>query len=437
MSFKEMNLDPLIVQAISAKEYEHATPIQEKAIPPLLEGRDLLGCAHTGTGKTAAFAIPILQKLSEEKQGEASYTKIKALVLAPTRELAIQIGESFKAYGQFMDHYTGVIFGGVTPKRHIKVLKREPSILVATPGRLLDLASQGYIDFSELEFLVLDEADRMLDMGMIQDVKEIINHLPKSRQNMLFSATMPKDIEKLANSILRNPVKVQVKSKPKTREGIRQLVYFVEQPEKTELLFDLIRDDQYDSVLVFTRTKLKADKVAKQINAGHIRTKAFHGDKNQSERMKALELFKSGEIKVLVATDVAARGIDISGISLVVNMDVPNVAETYVHRIGRTGRAGKKGTSITLCNNKEKEFLNRIEELQGFKLEVVKDHGYLPLKEKIKENRRKYGSAQRDSVKKRDNQSGKKQDGRKKKGDSRKKSISKSKSRPQSKRRKR
>lgn len=386
-----MNLHPLIIQGIEEQEYKKPTPIQKKAIPPLLEGRDLLGCAHTGTGKTAAFAIPILQGLSGDTQNETSYNKIKALILAPTRELAIQIGDSFKTYSQFMDCYTGVIFGGVTPKRHIKVLKREPSILVATPGRLLDLANEGYLDFSDLEFLVLDEADRMLDMGMIQDVKKIISLLPSDRQNMLFSATMPKDIEKLANSLLNNPVKVEVKTKPSTRNEITQWVYFVEQPEKTELLFDLISDDQYDSVLVFTRTKLKADKVAKQINARHIRTKALHGDKNQSERMKALELFKTGEIKVLIATDVAARGIDISEISLVVNMDVPNVAETYVHRIGRTGRAGKKGTAITLCNHQEREFLKRIEELQGYKLKVVTDHPYIPLKEKIKANRRKYG----------------------------------------------
>lgn len=390
MSFDNLDLNPLIRQAIDKQQYMKPTPIQEQAIPSLLEGRDLLGCAHTGTGKTAAFAIPILQKLSEEIIDPEKYNHVKALVLAPTRELAIQIGESFKTYGEFLDLYTGVVYGGVTPKRHVKVLKREPSILVATPGRLLDLLEEGYVDFRKVQFLVLDEADRMLDLGMIEDVKAIISHLPIKRQNMLFSATIPKEVDKLVNSILKNPVKVEVKTKPEIKNNIKQQVYFVEQPNKTSLLLDLLRDEKYSSVLVFTRTKIKADKVAKAINVQNIRTKAFHGDKNQSERIKVLDLFKRGEIRVLIATDVAARGIDINNISLVVNMDIPNVPETYIHRIGRTGRAGLLGTSISFCNNQEREFLKRIEDLQGKSIEVVKDHPYVPINIAIKQNRENF-----------------------------------------------
>ncbi len=293
MLFQDLNLNTSIIKAIEDQKYKKPTPIQEKAIPLILSGKDLLGCAQTGTGKTAAFAIPILQMLSKDSINRDEYNQIRALILAPTRELAIQIGESFKTYGQYLDIQTGVIFGGVTPKRHIKVLKREPNILVATPGRLLDLVGQGYVDLNRVDMFVLDEADRMLDLGMIQDVRSIICKLPKVRQNMLFSATMPKAVSKLVNSILRNPVKIEVKSKSSNKKKIKQQVYFVDEPDKTSLLLHLLKDQSFESVLVFARTKKKkADKVSKAINVQNIRSKAIHGDKNQSERQKAMERFK-------------------------------------------------------------------------------------------------------------------------------------------------
>ena len=377
MLFQDLNLNPSIIKAIEDQKYKRPTPIQEKAIPLLLSGKDLIGCAQTGTGKTAAFAIPILQMLSKDSIDREGDNQIRALVLAPTRELAIQIGESFKTYGQYLDLQTGVIFGGVTPKRHIKVLKREPNILVATPGRLLDLAEQGYVDLNSIKMFVLDEADRMLDLGMIKDVKNIISKLPKVRQNMFFSATMPKEVSKLVNGVLRNPVKIEVKSKSSNNKEIKQQVYFVDAPDKTSLLLHLLKDKSYESVLVFARTKKKADKVSKAINIENIRSKAIHGDKNQSERLKALELFKNKEIRVLVATDVAARGIDIEKLSHVVNMDIPNIPETYIHRIGRTGRAGMGGTAISFCSHQETAFLKDIEKLQGKSIEVVKNHPYV------------------------------------------------------------
>ncbi|MEG0708279.1 MAG: DEAD/DEAH box helicase, partial [Cellulosilyticaceae bacterium] len=356
MLFHDFNLNPSIIKAIEDQQYKNPTPIQEQAIPPILSGKDLLGCAQTGTGKTAAFAIPILEKLSKEIINPDESHPIKALILAPTRELAIQIEESFKLYGQHLAIQTGVIFGGVTPKRHIKVLKREPHILVATPGRLLDLIQQGYVNLNSIEMFVLDEADRMLDFGMIDDVKKIITSLPKARQNLLFSATMPKEVMKLVHSILKNPIQIEIKSEISNEIEIKQQVYFVEEPDKTALLLDLLKNQSFESVLVFARTKKKADKISKAINVENIRTKAIHGDKNQSERQKALELFKNKEIRILVATDVAARGIDIDKLSHVVNMDIPNVPETYIHRIGRTGRAGMSGTAISFCSNEEVPF---------------------------------------------------------------------------------
>lgn len=371
MLFHDFNLNPSIIKAIEDQQYKNPTPIQEQAIPSILNGKDLLGCAQTGTGKTAAFAIPILEKLSKEILNPEGFNPIKALILAPTRELAIQIEESFKLYAQHLAIQTGVIFGGVTPKRHIKVLKREPHILVATPGRLLDLIQQGYVNLSSLEMFVLDEADRMLDFGMIDDVKKIITSLPKVRQNLLFSATMPKEVMKLVHAILKNPIQIEIKSEVSNEIEIKQQVYFVEEPDKTGLLLDLLKNQSFESILVFARTKKKADKISKAINVENIRTKAIHGDKNQSERQKALELFKNKEIRILVATDVAARGIDIDKLSHVVNMDIPNVPETYIHRIGRTGRAGMSGTAISFCSNEEVPFLKAIEKLQGKSLQVV------------------------------------------------------------------
>jgi len=377
MTFQDLNINQFIVKAIEDKNYTTPTKVQEKAIPALLEGKDLLGCAHTGSGKTAAFAIPILQLLSNElHSNESANTEvscpIKALILAPTRELAIQIGESFESYAKYLDVKIGVVFGGITPKRHIKILKKEPSILIATPGRLLDLMGKGYADLSKVETFVLDEADQMLDKKTKDDVNKIIAKLPKTRQNILFSATMPSDVVKLTKSILRNPLKIDDKSETSKGADISQQVCFVEEVDKTSVLLDLMKSLSYDSVLIFTRTKKKADKVCKALNIQNIRSKAIHGDKNQSERLKALELFKSKEVKVLVATDVAARGIDIRNISHVINMDIPSVPETYIHRIGRSGRAGMSGTAISFCSTEEKDHLKAVEKLQGKTIAIYK-----------------------------------------------------------------
>jgi len=371
MTFQDMDINPSIIKAIDHKGYVNPTPVQEKAIPTIISGRDVLGCAQTGTGKTAAFAIPILQMAANYVNNSIPNNKIKALVLAPTRELAIQIGESFESYGKFLDVRIGVVFGGITPKRHIKVLKKEPHILVATPGRLLDLIGKGYADLSEVSIFVLDEADQMLDARTRDNVKEIIKLLPDKRQNTLFSATMPKEVIKLTNTILENPIKIDIKSSNNRGADIHQIVMYVEEPDKTSMLLKLLKANDYESVLIFVRTKKKADKVCKAINIQNIRTKAIHGDKSQSERLKALELFKNKEIKILVATDVAARGIDIFNISLVVNMDIPRVSETFVHRIGRTGRAGKSGMAISFCSKEEKDALGKIEQILGKTINVM------------------------------------------------------------------
>ncbi|WP_053984126.1 DEAD/DEAH box helicase [Niameybacter massiliensis] len=375
MVFEDFGLDQAIIKGVEAQDYQEPTPIQKQAIPVLLKGRDLVGCAQTGTGKTAAFAIPILQNLLKgDREGDQEDRKqVRALVLAPTRELAIQIGEQFEHYGAHLDMKVGVIFGGVTPKRHIKVLKREPEILVATPGRLVDLVQQGFVKLESVGIFVLDEADQMLDVGMIKQVKTIIDQLPKKRQNILFSATMPKEVTKLAHTILKNPVQVEAKKSHDGEIQVKQQVYFVEEPDKVARLLQLLKTEAFESVLIFTRTKKKADKVSKAINVANIRNKAIHGDKNQSERQKVLELFKQKEIKILVATDIAARGIDIDKLSHVINMDIPNVPETYIHRIGRTGRAGQSGTAISFCSNDEREWLKAIENLQGKSLEVMNE----------------------------------------------------------------
>lgn len=375
MVFEDFGLDQAIIKGVEAQDYQEPTPIQKQAIPVLLKGRDLVGCAQTGTGKTAAFAIPILQNLLKgDREGDQEDRKqVRALVLAPTRELAIQIGEQFEHYGAHLDMKVGVIFGGVTPKRHIKVLKREPEILVATPGRLVDLVQQGFVKLERVGIFVLDEADQMLDVGMIKQVKTIIAQLPKKRQNILFSATMPKEVTKLAHTILKNPVKIEAEKSHDGEIQIKQQVYFVEEPDKTARLLQLLKTEAFESVLIFTRTKKKADKVSKAINVANIRNKAIHGDKNQSERQKVLELFKQKEIKILVATDIAARGIDIDKLSHVINMDIPNVPETYIHRIGRTGRAGQSGTAISFCSDDEREWLKAIEKLQGKSLEVMNE----------------------------------------------------------------
>ncbi len=368
MTFTDLQIHPDIMKAIEEANYEKPTSIQEQAIPVLLNGRDVLGCAKTGTGKTAAFGIPMIQRLLENP---VAGKPIRALILAPTRELAIQIGENIETYASHTEISVGVMYGGVTPKRHVKVIKREPDIIVSTPGRLLEFVEQGHINLETLEMFVLDEADQMLDDSMLKIVKHIIRKLPGTKQTMLFSATMPKEVMKLVNSLLKNPVKITVESTAEDKVDINQQVYFVEEPDKGAALLKWLKEETYESVIVFVRTKTKADKLSKMINVANIRNKALHGDKGQGERQKVLDLFKNKEIKVLIATDVAARGIDIDKLSHVVNFNIPNVPETYVHRIGRTGRAGMKGTAISYCSQEERPFLKDIETLQGKSLEEV------------------------------------------------------------------
>lgn len=363
MLFNELNINKLIVKAAGEEGYETVSPIQEKAIPIISDGKDVLGVASTGTGKTAAFAMPILDKLATEASTNGPNEKVQALVLAPTRELAIQIGESFETYGKYLDLDVGVVFGGVTPKRHIKVLKRLPNILVATPGRLLDLVERGAADLSHIKILVLDEADRMFDLGMKKDVNKVISLLPNKRQNLLFSATIPNEIKKLINGVLIKPSRITIE-KSEEEAKIQEEVYFVDETKKTAFLIDLLKQLEFESILIFTRTKKKAEKVSKAINISNVcRSKAIHGDKNQSERSKNLELFKNKEAKILVATDIAARGIDVDNVTLVINMNIPDVPQTYVHRIGRTGRAGLSGRAISFCSEDEKPFLREIEGL--------------------------------------------------------------------------
>ncbi len=376
MPFNNLNIIEPIVRALKTEGYTKPTPIQEQAIPLLLERKDLLGCAQTGTGKTAAFAIPILQLLYEEKSEERTPRKIKALILTPTRELAIQIDESFAAYGKHTGLRHTVIFGGVSQHAQVNVLKSGIDILTATPGRLLDLMNQGFIHLNNLKFFVLDEADRMLDMGFIHDVKKIIAKLPAKRQTLFFSATMPPEIQKLANTILRNPVKVEVTPPATTVDAITQSLYYVDKGNKKNLLIHLLSDSSIASALVFTRTKHGADRVAKDLNKAKIHAEAIHGNKSQNARQRALSQFKSKHTRVLVATDIAARGIDVDDLSHVINFELPNIPETYVHRIGRTGRAEKSGVAISFCDGEEKEFLRDINKLIGKSIPVVEDHPF-------------------------------------------------------------
>ncbi len=375
MKFEELNLIAPILKALAEEGYSAPSPIQEKAIPPVLEGRDLLGCAQTGTGKTCAFACPMLQILHGRPTGGKT-RPIRGLVLTPTRELAIQIGESFQHYGRHLPIRTAVIFGGVSQVPQVETLKRGVDILVATPGRLNDLIGQGHIDLSKVEIFVLDEADRMLDMGFIHDVKRVIGKLPQKRQTLLFSATMPQEIIKLVETILKNPAKVMVTPVSSTVEIIDQSVYFVDKANKPKLLIHLLQNPAITSALVFTRTKHGADRVARLLQKAGIGAAAIHGDKSQGARQTALSRFKKGEIRVLVATDIAARGIDIDELSHVFNYDLPDVPETYVHRIGRTGRAGAGGTAIAFCNFDEKENLKDIEKLIRKQIPVVEGHPY-------------------------------------------------------------
>ena len=376
MLFKELNVIGPIQTALVALGYKEATPIQTKAIPPLLEGLDLLGCAQTGTGKTAGFAIPILQKLSLEQGSLKGKKKIKALVLAPTRELAIQIKDSFDAFGANLSQRSLVIFGGVGQKPQTNELEKGIDILVATPGRLLDLINQGYVDLGHVEHFVLDEADQMLDMGMLHDVKRIMKYIPKERQTMLFSATMPSEIEKFANTILKSPVKIEIKPEFSPIDIIKQEVYFVDKENKTNLLVYLLRDRKYDSVLVFTKTKHGADKVVKDLEKKGFASVAIHGNKSQNNRQLALSDFKERKVRILIATDIAARGLDIEELSHVINYNLPEVPETYIHRIGRTGRAGLGGKAISFCDFTEKSLLKDIEKLIEKTLPEVEEHPY-------------------------------------------------------------
>ncbi len=376
MLFNELNIIEPILKALKAQGYQEATPIQIQAIPSLIEGADLLGCAQTGTGKTAAFAVPILQKLAKERAAQKGQRKIKALVVAPTRELALQIAESFDAYGANLDQRTAVIFGGVPQNPQTRQLQRGVDILVATPGRLLDLINQGFIDLGHVEQFVLDEADQMLDMGMLQDVKRIIRFIPKERQTMFFSATMPAEIGALADTILKDPVKIAIKPRFSPIDIIEQEVYFVDKKNKTNLLVDLLKDKPYDSVLIFSRTKHGADRIVKDLNRKGFVSAAIHGNKSQTNRQLALSNFKERKTRILVATDIAARGLDIEELSHVINYNLPEVPETYIHRIGRTGRAGLGGKAIAFCDSEEKPLLRDIQKLIKRTLPEVKGHPY-------------------------------------------------------------
>jgi ATP-dependent RNA helicase RhlE len=375
--FKQLQLIEPILKALETEGYTVPTPIQQQAIPLALEGRDLLGCAQTGTGKTAAFAIPILQLVYQSIQNGNRSKTIKALVLTPTRELAIQIDESFAAYGRYLYLKHQVIFGGVSQVPQVNALRNGVDILVATPGRLLDLMQQGYIRLNDLNFFVLDEADRMLDMGFINDVKKIVTKLPAKKQTLFFSATMPTEIEKLSATLLHNPAKVEVTPVSSTVEKIEQAVYYVEKDQKKHLLIHLLKDKAIQTALVFTRTKHGADKVVKELSRVGISAEAIHGNKSQNARQRALSNFKAGTTRILVATDIAARGIDVDQLSHVFNFELPNVPETYVHRIGRTGRAGASGMAVSFCDSEERPFLNDIQKLIKITLPVVKEHEFV------------------------------------------------------------
>jgi len=377
MTFKDLGIIEPILRALEEEGYNKPTPIQEQSIPILLQKKDLLGCAQTGTGKTAAFAIPILQDLFMDPKKDRGRRKIKALVVTPTRELALQIGEGFSTYGKYTGIKNAVIFGGVKQNPQTDALRRGVDVLVATPGRLLDLIGQGYISLDDIDFSVLDEADHMLDMGFIHDIRKIIELLPKRRQSLFFSATMPPAIIDLSKKILGNPIRVTIKPEQATAERVDQSVYFVSKKGKAKLLVHLIKKQKPESTLVFSRTKHGADKIVKILKRSDISAEAIHGNKSQPARVRALNNFKSGHTKVLVATDIAARGIDVEELELVVNYDLPNVSETYIHRIGRTGRASASGHAISFCNDEEKPLLRDIQKLIKQQVPVVEDHPYV------------------------------------------------------------
>ena len=376
MKFESLELITPILKALKDENYIEPTSIQEQAIPPALAGRDLLGSAQTGTGKTAAFALPIIQHLSKDVKAQSGKRKVASLIVTPTRELAIQIGESLTAYAKYTDISNTVIFGGVNQKSQTQALKRGVDILVATPGRLLDLMGQGYISLKDVRYFVLDEADRMLDMGFIHDVKRIIAELPRKRQTLFFSATMPKNIIRLSDEILTNPQRIAVDPTTSTADTVQQYLYFTNKNKKMELLIHILKDSDIDQVLLFSRTKHGANRIAKKLNKKKIAAATIHGDRSQNQRQKALKQFKDGHTRVLVATDIAARGIDIDKLRYVINYDIPNESETYVHRIGRCGRAGEEGVSISICEPEENAYIRDIEKLIGQKIERVEDNPF-------------------------------------------------------------
>jgi len=376
MTFDNLNLIQPILDAIKRENYTNPTPIQAQAIPAVLEGRDIIGCAQTGTGKTAAFAIPIIQNIKLHHNSEQGRKAIKALIVSPTRELAIQIGEKFAAYGKTTSLKHAVIFGGVKQFHQVRALKGGVDIVVATPGRLLDLMNQGFINLGNLKILTLDEADRMLDMGFINDIKKILTKVPKKRQTLFFSATMPDAIRKLSQIILTNPVKISISPVNPSGENITQELYYVEKGNKKSLLIHVLEKNSISSALIFTRTKHGADKITKQIKMSGIRAEAIHGNKSQNYRQRALKNFKEKKTTVLVATDIASRGIDIDELSHVINYEIPNEPETYVHRIGRTGRAGARGIAISFCDQAEQSYVRDINKLINKSIPVMTDHPF-------------------------------------------------------------
>lgn len=375
MHFESLNIIEPILKSLKEEGYTIPTPIQTQAIPVVLQGTDMIGCAQTGTGKTAAFAVPILQLLSNNRIFEKK-KKIRSLIVTPTRELAIQIEESFKAYGRYTGLTCTVVFGGVNQSPQTNALRNGVDILVATPGRLLDLMNQGFISLKDVQIFVLDEADTMLDMGFIHDVKRIIAALPAKRQSLFFSATMPKEIVKLAGSIVYKPVKIEVTPSATTVDIVDQFIYFTDKGNKNALLIDILKNEKIKTALVFTRTKHGADKVVKVLQNKNITAEAIHGNKAQGARQRALSNFKAQTTRILVATDIAARGIDVDDLEFVINYEIPNIPETYVHRIGRTGRAGAGGTAISFCDAEEKAYMKDIEKLITKKLRIVDDHPF-------------------------------------------------------------
>lgn len=380
MKFNELQLIEPLLKAVAHLKYEEASPIQSQAIPPLLEGKDLLGCAKTGTGKTAAFALPILQKLYLREEADKYPRTIKALILAPTRELAIQINETFQSLNPYVNLKSAAIFGGVRQGQQVTAIERGIDVLIATPGRLWDLHEQGLLDLNHIEYFVLDEADRMLDMGFIRDIRKIMKLIPAKRQTMLFSATLPDEIQHLVDEILHDPIRIMISSGHMTVEKIQQSLYYVDKLNKAKLLIRLLDDPRIYNAIVFVRTKRNADTLCKKLNKAKITAEAIHGDKSQNARVRALQNFKDNKARILVATDIAARGIDIDDLTHVINFDLPEQAENYVHRIGRTARAGASGEAITFCCYQEKDLLKEVERFIHQSIPVV-DNPYYPMED--------------------------------------------------------